>query len=200
MPWIVRLLALAALTLVGAAPAGARPARPHIMLIVMENHGAGAIIGNPAAPFQNSLARRYITLTNWTAVDHPSAPNYVALVTGQDNRRAGRGDCTPSYPRPSGCDYGGSNLGVQLAAAGIPARCYAEDLRANGCSISNAQSGLGDVNHEPWAYLTSWQADRRACNEAGLRTQSPGDSQVIRALNSARPPDFVWLTPNLQDD
>jgi beta-glucanase (GH16 family) len=194
------LAALVALGMVGAAPAAARPARPHIMVIVMENHGAGAIIGNRAAPFQNSLARRYITLTNWTGVDHPSAPNYVALVSGQDNHRAGNGDCTPSYPRGSSCDYRGANLGVQLAAAGIPARWYAEDLRGGGCSIANAQSGPGDVNHEPWAYMTTWQADRRACAEAGLRARSPGDSQVIGALDAARPPDFVWLTPNLRDD
>src|SRR6202035_1112519 len=88
----------------------------------------------------------------------------------------------------------------QLAAAGIPARWYAEDLSGNGCSIKNANSGRGDVNHEPWAYLTSWQADRAACAEAGLTTKSPGDPQVITALNSATPPDFVWLTPNLIDD
>jgi beta-glucanase (GH16 family) len=199
--WMAMPVAVAALACVLASPSPATArSSPHIMLIVMENRGAGAIIGNRAAPFQNALARRYLTLTNWTGVDHPSAPNYVALVTGQDDHRAASGDCTPAYPPISRCDYRGGNLGVQLAAAGIRARWYAEDLRGNGCSIANAQSGLGDVNHEPWAYLPSWQADRRACAEAGLRTSSPGDARVVRALDAPRPPDFVWLTPNLQDD
>lgn len=198
-----RILCLAALTAVGMAGAMAgavQAAPPHIMLILMENHGAGSIIGNRAAPFENSLAKRYVTLTNWTGVDHPSAPNYVALTTGQDNHKAGRNDCAPSYPRVTQCDYDGQNLGVQLAAAGIPARWYAEDLRRNGCSVRNAESGRGDVNHEPWAYLPKWQADKAACAEAGLTTAPPGDRRIIKALDSARAPDFVWLTPNLQDD
>src|SRR5579875_3999894 len=182
MRWFIRLSALAAVGLIGATPAVARLAFPHIMVIVMENHGAGAIIGNRAAPFENSLARRYVTLTDWTGVDHPSAPNYLALVTGQDDHRAGRGDCTPAYPQRSACDYGGDNLGVQLARAGVPARWFAEDLRGSGCSVANAQSGLGDVNHEPWAYLPRWQADRAACAEAGLTTRSPADGRVIGAL------------------
>jgi phosphatidylinositol-3-phosphatase len=186
--------------MIGWAAAAAQAAPPHIMVILMENHGAGSIIGNGAAPFENSLAKRYITLTNWTGVDHPSSPNYVALTTGQDNHKAGRNDCTPSYPKLNSCDYRGANLGVQLAAAGIPARWYAEDLGGNGCSIKNANSGRGDVNHEPWAYETTWQADKAACAEAGLTTKSRGDPQVISALNSATPPDFVWLTPNLIDD
>ena len=167
---------------------------------MMENHGAGAIIGNKAAPFENSLASHYVTLTNWTGVDHPSAPNYVALTTGQDNHKAGRNDCTPSYPKVTACDYNGDNLGVQFAAAGIPARWYAEGLGRNGCSISNANSGQGDVNHEPWAYLPTWQANKTACAEAGLTASAPRDPQVLAALKSASPPAFVWLTPNLQDD
>jgi hypothetical protein len=170
------------------------------MLIVMENHGAGSIIGNRAAPFENLLARRYITLTNWTGVDHPSAPNYVALTTGRDNQQAGANDCTPSYPSVTSCDYTGPNLGVQFASAGIPARWYAEDLSRNGCSIANAESGLGDVNHEPWAYLPTWQANKAACGKAGLTTRSPHDARMLAALRSVNPPDFVWLTPNLNDD
>jgi hypothetical protein len=109
------------------------------MLIVMENHGAGSIIGNSAAPFENFLARRYVTLTNWTGVDHPSAPNYVALTTGQDNHQAGASDCTPSFPGVTGCDYVGDNLGVQLAAAGIPASWFAEGLSHDGCSIAGVR-------------------------------------------------------------
>lgn len=176
------------------APAGA----PHIMVILMENHGAGAIIGNSSAPFQNSLTSSYITLTNWTGVDHPSAPNYVALGAAFDNGSTGAGDCSPSIG--SSCDYPGNNLGNQMFAADIPTAWFAEDLSGNGCSISNSESGNNDVNHEPWAYLDMWQQTPGACAEAGLTTTSPNDPQVISALDSASPPDFVWVTPNLTDD
>jgi phosphatidylinositol-3-phosphatase len=183
-----------------APSSGAQTDPPHIMLILMENHGAGSIIGNTRAPFENSLATNDISLTNWTGIDHPSSPNYVALMTGQDNGVAAANDCTPSYPRITACDYQGDNLGVQLETAGIPAAWYAENLKGNGCAIANAESGKNDINHEPWAYLTTWQANNVACAEAGLTTHSPHDPQIISALNAQNPPDFVWVTPNLRDD
>src|SRR5436190_3496476 len=174
------------------------PGSPHIMEIIMENHGAGAIIGKSSAPFQNSLTTKYITLTNWTGIDHPSAPNYVGMVTGQDNGLAGAGDCSPSIG--TSCDWSGDNLGNQMFAAGVNAEWFAEDLNGNGCSISNSESGNNDVNHEPWAYMDKWQSAAGACAEAGLTTASPGDAEVINAIKSPTPPSFVWVTPNLTDD
>jgi acid phosphatase len=184
----------------GGTPPGGTPSggTPHIMEIVMENHGAGAIIGNGSAPFQNSLTAKYITLTNWTGIDHPSAPNYVGMVSGQDNGRAGAGDCSPSIG--SSCNWSGDNLGNQLFAAGIKAQWFAEDLHGDGCSISNSESGNNDVNHEPWAYMDMWQATPGACAQAGLTTKSPADAEVINALKGSNPPSFVWVTPNLTDD
>ena len=111
---------------VSAAPQAQQPpptGSPHIMEIVMENHGAGAIIGNSRAPFQNSLTTKYITLTDWTGIDHPSASNYVGMVTGQDNGLAGAGDCSPLIG--SSCNWSGDNLGDQMFAAGINAEWFA---------------------------------------------------------------------------
>jgi acid phosphatase len=120
------------------------------------------------------------------------------MVTGQDNGLAGAGDCTPSIG--SSCDWSGDNLGNQMFAAGVNAKWFAEDLNGNGCSISNSDSGNNDINHEPWAYMDTWQATPGACAEAGLTTASPSDPEVISALQSANPPSFVWVTPNLTDD
>jgi hypothetical protein len=171
---------------------------PKILVIMMENHGDGSIIGNSAAPFQNSLATNYATFTNSAGVDHPSAPNYVAFVSGQDNGATGAGDCSASIG--SSCNWSGANLGVQLQQAGISSAWYAEGLSGNGCSISNANSGDGDVNHMPWAYMDTWQANAAACSTAGLTTTAPNDPQLISALSSANPPSFAWVTPNLTDD
>jgi acid phosphatase len=186
-------------SVVSATPTSSPPpATPHIMEIIMENHGAGAIIGNSNAPFQNSLTSKYITLTNWTGIDHPSSPNYVGMVTGQDNGVAGAGDCSPSIG--STCDWSGDNLGNQMFAAEINAKWFTEDLNGNGCSIANSESGNNDVNHEPWAYMDNWQETAGACAQAGLTTASPGDPEVLDAINGASPPSFVWVTPNLTDD
>ncbi|HTZ72012.1 MAG TPA: alkaline phosphatase family protein [Acetobacteraceae bacterium] len=54
----------------------------HIFVIMEENHEYSQIIGNSNAPNLNSYATTYGLATNYDAVTHPSAPNYVALVGG----------------------------------------------------------------------------------------------------------------------
>jgi len=58
------------------------PAYDHIVVVVEENHSFGEIIGNPQAPYINSLASGGALLTNYHAVTHPSQPNYFALYAG----------------------------------------------------------------------------------------------------------------------
>src|ERR1700693_1820790 len=69
-------------------------AAPHVMVIVEENRGYGATLGDCAAdPYLCSLAAGYASLTAWYAVSHPSAPNYLALDSGSTQGIAS--DCTP---------------------------------------------------------------------------------------------------------
>ena len=70
-----------------AAPASpgtvAIPAFDHIVVVMEENHSPRAIIGNTReAPFMNSLAAAGTLLTNYSAITHPSQPNYLALYSG----------------------------------------------------------------------------------------------------------------------
>jgi len=58
------------------------PAYDHIVVVVEENHSFGGIIGNPQAPYINSLASGGALLTNYHAITHPSQPNYFALYAG----------------------------------------------------------------------------------------------------------------------
>lgn len=86
------LLALAAATswaLTGVSVASASPCGSatsghykHIFVIVMENHSYTDVIGNPATPNLNALAKTYGIATDYFAVTHPSEPNYVALLGG----------------------------------------------------------------------------------------------------------------------
>ncbi|HWD71725.1 MAG TPA: hypothetical protein VG779_04295, partial [Actinomycetota bacterium] len=80
------------------APAAGTPASPssppsaqgtprkaaldHIAVIVMENHGYGEVIASSSAPYTNSLAHTYAVAANYSAVGHPSLPNYLALAGG----------------------------------------------------------------------------------------------------------------------
>ncbi len=92
----VTLAAAAALSILASAPgtgaataasvpacgwlASQPPAIDHVILIVMENHSFGQVIG--PAPYVTDLARRCGLATNYWAVSRPSLPNYLALTSG----------------------------------------------------------------------------------------------------------------------
>lgn len=54
----------------------------HFVIVVEENHNYWSIIGNPNAPFINSLAAEGTLFTNSYAITRPSEPNYLALLSG----------------------------------------------------------------------------------------------------------------------
>src|SRR5262249_23013773 len=68
------------------------PGFSHVVVVVFETHEATSIAGSPAAPTFNALARRYAALTSYTAIAHPSLPNYLALVSGSTHGISS--DCT----------------------------------------------------------------------------------------------------------
>ena len=66
------------------APKGpVKPVTNRVILVVLENQKYGAIIGNPRAPYLNSLAAKYAVAGNYFANTHPSIGDYFELTTGQ---------------------------------------------------------------------------------------------------------------------
>jgi acid phosphatase len=115
------------------------PAPAHTVVVVMENHSYAGIIGNPAAPFINALARRGALFTRSYAVTHPSQPNYLALFSGSTQGVTGDG-CPQEFTAP--------NLAADLIKAGRSFAGYAEDLPGTGSPVCVA----GDYarKHVPW--------------------------------------------------
>src|SRR6266487_4867784 len=75
----------AALTVGLSASSGAAPVASHgsggnhvrldrAFIIVLENHSAKGVIGDPNAPFITSLAQQYGEAANYFGVTHPSEP------------------------------------------------------------------------------------------------------------------------------
>ena len=58
------------------------PPVDRVFIIAMENAEYGDVVGNPSAPYLNSLLTQYGVAANYTAVTHPSLPNYVAVTSG----------------------------------------------------------------------------------------------------------------------
>src|SRR5256885_10044214 len=101
------------------ARSGAVPAPAHIVVAVMENHGYADVIGNPQAPFINSLASRGALFTRSYAVSHPSEPNYLALFSGSSHGVTSD-QCPLSFAAP--------NLATGLIAAHRTFAGYSEWL------------------------------------------------------------------------
>jgi phosphatidylinositol-3-phosphatase len=124
-----------------AGPGGVSPPPPaHTVIVVLENHAYGEIIGSPHAPFLNSLARRGALFTASYAQTHPSQPNYLALFSGSTQGVTGD-SCPHRFTAP--------NLGSELIAAGQTFAGYAEGLPATGSPVCAA--GRYARRHVPWA-------------------------------------------------
>ena len=122
----------------GSPSRAALPRPAHVLVVVMENHGFGSVIGSPAAPWLNSLPAA--SLTDWHGVTHPSQPNYLALFSGST-----QGVVSDSCPHT----FATGNLGSQLIAAGLSFAGYSEGLPIAGAVTCGA--GRYARKHNPWA-------------------------------------------------
>jgi hypothetical protein len=123
-----------------SAPVASLPQPAHVVVVVMENHAYQQVIGSPAAPFLNGLARRGALFTHSYAITHPSEPNYLALFSGS-TQGVMSDACPVTFTAP--------NLASGLLAAGKTFAGYAEGLPATGspvCSVGNYAR-----KHVPWA-------------------------------------------------
>jgi phospholipase C len=179
-----------------AAPAtgsAAPPATPgtgrvrKILVIMEENHSAGEVFPS-GMPYLWRLAQRYGHATNWTAIGHPSLPNYLAIFGGSAFNSPP--DCSPG----SGCNYPGPSVFGQALARGETARAYQESMPAP-CDTSS--SGAYDVNHNPWAYFPSEAA---ACRAGDVPAGTPASGTLVSDVRAGTLPTIGMITPNLNHD
>ncbi|MGZ4627356.1 alkaline phosphatase family protein [Oryzihumus sp.] len=159
-----------------APPRQAVPRLDHVVVVVMENHTAIAVLGNPDAPFINGLARTGATLTQSYAVAHPSQPNYLALFSGST-----QGVASDRCP----LTFSGPNLATSLRAAGRTFAGYSEDLPSAG--FTGCRAGDYARKHNPWVDFTTVPP---AANQP--MTRFPTDP--------ARLPAVAFVVPNLAHD
>ena len=128
-----------------AAPVQAQPLpRPdHIVIVVEENKSYAQIIGNPAAPYINALAKRGVLFTQSYGVAHPSQPNYLALFSGSTH-----GIASNVCP----LELGGDNLASILRAKGLSFISYAESMPQPG--FEGCVRGAYYRKHNP---VTNWK-------------------------------------------
>lgn len=153
----------------------------------MENQASAGILGSRAAPFENSLARQCGHAATYSAVAHPSLPNYLALTSGSTH--GVRDDAGPSTHRIPGASIfalaDAARRGWATFAESMPARC------------AMGSTGLYAVKHNPAAYFT---ALRRSCAVHDVLMGSPARGSLASALARRTLPAFTLLVPNLCHD
>lgn len=165
-------------------------AHAHVMVIVEENHSLSSIIGSSAAPYINSLASTYTLATNSFAVTHNSLGNYLGLISGSIQGVPYGTDATPTcYPCTA------PTLADELTHQGTTWKAYVESMPA-ACDTTLGESGNYAARHNPFVYFSGVIKTPTECDDVVPYTPS----QMSTDLNSAAPPDFVWMTPNLIDD
>ena len=141
----------------------------------MENKDTGSVIGSQSAPFINSLANVFGLATDYSAISHPSLPNYIALTSGSAQGITDDSDPS-SHP-----------LNVPSIFSELPAgssRSLEQDMPSN-CATGN--SGDYAVRHNPEAYYTNLGSE---CSAYDVPLAASPDL-------SAR---FTFITPNLIND
>jgi phosphatidylinositol-3-phosphatase len=147
----------------------------HVVWLLMENKDASSVLGSGSAPYINHLAHRYGVATDYSAISHPSLPNYIALTSGSDQGISD--DADPSSHR----------LKVPSIFSQLP-RGESRSLEQGMPShCARADSGEYAVRHNPETYYTNL---REECAEYDVPFGAKPDL-------SAR---FTFVTPNLIND
>jgi acid phosphatase len=171
-----------------ATPAAAAPGGVSKILVVMEeNHGPAEVFPD-GMPYLWHLARRYGYASDWSAITHPSLPNYLAIFSGSafnDPPDCGPGpDCV--YPAPS--------VFGQALALGKTAHSYEESM-PRPCERSDR--GTYAVRHNPWAYIPGETA---ACRSGDVPAGTPSGGALASAVRAGALPNVGLITPNLIND
>jgi hypothetical protein len=152
------------------------PRPGHVVVVMMENHSYSDIIGNPDAPYINSLAAQGASFSRSYAVTHPSEPNYLALFSGSTT-----GLDDDSCPHT----FTGPNLASELAAAGLTFTGYSESMPRDG--YTGCTAGEYARKHNPWVNFTNVPS---------------ADNRTFAAFPSdyAKLPTVAFVVPNLNND
>jgi acid phosphatase len=161
----------------------------HIVIVIEENKNFEQIIGNPDAPYVNSLAKQGLLFTNAHGVWHPSQPNYIALFSG--SRQGTKNDHCLKDTTP----FTTPNLGHELLSHGYTFAGYSETMPKigfTGCSYGKSSykngSALYARKHNPWV---DWQGD-------GLNDLPDSVNKTFKQFPSdySKLPDVAFVVPN----
>jgi hypothetical protein len=174
---------------VASTPAAGREAFDHVYVIMLENHSRSSVIGDPNAPYLTGLAHTYAMADHYYGVTHPSMPNYLAAIAGDNFGIQDDHDENVVH-------LDRRNLVDQLESAGIRWDAYMEDLPANKQDRfwPSESAPLYAKKHNPFVLFDD--VKNNPARMAHVRTYS----KLADDLNDRNAPQFVWISPNQCND
>jgi phosphatidylinositol-3-phosphatase len=156
----------------------------HVFVIMMENTGYNALIGNPNAPWINNAAATYGLATSYTGVTHPSQPNYIAATAGMQGADNDN-DETLNVP----------NIVDQLESNGKTWKAYMQSLSLCTTKLDHACGDqLYERKHNPFVTFADVQSSpARMSNIVDF-------SQLSTDLAAGTVADYVWISPDQCND
>jgi phospholipase C len=157
----------------------------HVFVIMMENTGFDALIGNPHAPFTNFLATTSGLATNYFGVTHPSQPNYIAATSGSTNGVPNDNDITIDVP----------NIVDQLESHHKSWKGYMQSFSLCATPLAHACGNqLYERKHNPFvSYKDVQSSPARLANIVDY-------SQFATDLANDTVPNFSWISPDQCND
>jgi hypothetical protein len=150
-----------------------------VFVVVLENEDLEPAL---LQPYLTSLAERGALLLNYSAITHPSYPNYIALVAGSTHGIIGSDQVTLNVP----------HLGDLLDARGVSWKMYAEGY-PGGCFLGVA-AGSYVRRHVPFLSFADVQLDPSRCARIVPAAQLDAD------LQNHELPRFALYVPDLNHD
>ena len=167
-------------TAVCGTASGPRARYQHVLIVVMENHSFSQVADS--SHYLNGLARRCGLAERYSAITHPSLPNYLALTSG--GTQGISDDCTS-------CSTSAPSIFEQL---GTDWRSYLESMPSRG--YRGAYAGTYAKKHNPAAYYTRIA---RAYAREAVPLESPSVG-LLHDLRRNRLERFSLIVPNLCHD
>lgn len=159
----------------------------HVFIVVMENKGYNDVWNTSSTPYITSLGQAFVRATNYSAITHPSLPNYLDLFAGGNYGITT--DCSPS----SSCHVNAQNLADNLNALGLTWKGYMESMQKN-CRLKTF--GKYVPKHNPFIYFDDIRTNKARCKKDVVALK-----QLAVDLKSVTTtPNYAMIVPNLCND
>ena len=159
----------------------------HVVIVWLENHEASSVTSS-SMPYLAGLAAQYGLAANYTAVTHPSLPNYLAMWSGS----------TQGVTDDGTYNLGAQNLSSQMTAAGLSWRAFQQNYPAtSGCHTASSYSGGIDGAGVAGTYARKHDPPMSFTSVTGSVTEC-GKILPLAAYSGAA--NLIFVTPNLCND